>query len=281
MRLDDFDALDAPLLFQGEELLLRLPELKKGESLFLLPTPTAELPGPQATLARRNFSPGQTSGPLAAGTTLAWKGQALLTVTLRFELPSTQAAHSPPCLRLLAAADIRAGDYAPLPCRKAPALAWVTVSDKGALGERQDESGPAIEETVRSFMPLRCSAGYIVPDEIFRLRALITDLALNQGYDLVISSGGTGLSSRDLTPEALAPLLDRRLHGFEQAMLETSLRITPRAAVSRAVCGSLGRSLVLSLPGSVKSVRENLGAILPALPHALEKLQDRGADCGA
>ena len=111
------------------------------------------------------------------------------------------------------------------------------------------------------------------------LRALLTDLALIQGYDLIVTTGGTGLAPSDRTPEATLAAIDTRLPGFETAMTVASLAKTPMAAISRAVCGALGDSLVVNLPGSPKAVRENFAAIGPALEHALQKLQGDPSDC--
>ena len=101
-----------------------------------------------------------------------------------------------------------------------------------------------------------------------------------QGYDLVISTGGTGLSPRDLTPEALIPILDRRLPGFEQVMMAASLEKTPRAVLSRALAGTVGETLLFALPGSRRAALENLEVVLEAVPHALEKLGGDMSDCG-
>lgn len=160
-------------------------------------------------------------------------------------------------------------------------LAWITLSDKGAAGLRPDESGPLMAELVRSGLALHHEQGFLIPDEANALRALVLELSLGQGYDLILTSGGTGLSPRDATPEALLPLFDRRLPGFEQAMMTASLGKTPTAALSRAVSGTIGKTIVLTLPGSRKAVRENLEAVLPALPHALEKLHGDLSDCGS
>ncbi len=162
-------------------------------------------------------------------------------------------------------------------------LAWVTLSDKGFAGLRIDESGPCIEKILSDELSLCHIQGFILPDDALSLRTLILELSLGQGYDIICTTGGTGLTQRDVTPEAIMPLLDKRLHGFEQAMLMASLQITPNAMLSRAVVGSIntcfGSTLCINLPGSVKAVQENLAAILPALPHALSKLHNDTSDC--
>lgn len=164
--------------------------------------------------------------------------------------------------------------------RQGISLAVVTLSDKGATGQREDESGPLIASMVAEAMPLCRTAHFLLPDDPGTLRALVADLALRQGYDLVITTGGTGLSPRDTAPEALSPLLERSLPGLTQAMMAASLAKTPRAALSRAVAGTVGASIVLTLPGSKKAVRENLEAVMGALEHGLQKLQGDTRDCG-
>ncbi len=159
-------------------------------------------------------------------------------------------------------------------------LAWVTLSDKGWRGQRADASGPAIDAMAREKLDIAFSRGFLLPDNADGLRALLTDLALTQGYDLVITTGGTGLAPSDVTPEATLAVIDKRLPGMERAMLQASLQKTPHAMISRAVAGSLGQSLIINLPGSLKAVRENLEAVLPALAHGLAKLQGDPSDCG-
>ncbi len=159
-------------------------------------------------------------------------------------------------------------------------LAWVTLSDKGWLGKREDASGPAIDSMTREQLQVGFSRGFLLPDNVNGLRALLTDLALTQGFDLVLTTGGTGLAPTDLTPEATLAVIDKRLPGMERAMLQASLQKTPHAMISRAVAGSLGQSLIINMPGSLKAVRENLEAVLPALGHALAKLQGDPSDCG-
>lgn len=159
------------------------------------------------------------------------------------------------------------------------AVAVVTLSDKGARGERTDESGPAVLETLRAQLPLTLHAMLLLPDDPDSLKRCLVDLLLVQGFDLVVTTGGTGLAPRDITPEVTAAVVERRLPGFETAMLLAALQKTPHAGISRAVAGTLGEGIVLNLPGSPKAVRDNLAAVLPALPHALAKLQGDEADC--
>ena len=158
-------------------------------------------------------------------------------------------------------------------------LAWITLSDKGARGERTDTSGPMIRETAEKELFLALCRGYVIPDDVCLLRSLLQYLALGAGFDLILTTGGTGLGPRDITPEVTAGILEKRLPGFEQAMMAASLQKTPHAAISRAVAGTLDQSIILNLPGSPRGVKENLEAVLPAMEHALAKLQGDVADC--
>jgi molybdenum cofactor synthesis domain-containing protein len=161
------------------------------------------------------------------------------------------------------------------------ALAWITLSDKGAAGQRVDASGPLVEELIRAAMPLSLARGFVLPDDERGIRALLMQLALQDGFDLICTTGGTGVAPRDVTPEATLAVIEKRLPGFERAMTMTSLAKTPHGAVSRAVCGTLGGAVIVNLPGSPKAVRECLGAVLPALAHTVEKLQGDPSDCAA
>lgn len=159
------------------------------------------------------------------------------------------------------------------------ALAWVTLSDKGAAGKRQDESGPLIGQRVKEHLEVSYVQGFIIPDEIDQLKGLLTDLALNQGFDLIMTTGGTGVGPRDITPEATLAVIEKRLPGYERAMTAASLSKTPHGAISRAVAGTLGQALIVNMPGSPKAVAECLDPLLPTLKHTLEKLQGDPSDC--
>lgn len=189
--------------------------------------------------------------------------------------------HAQLCPLLEALEDISQEALVPLHAqRQGRALAWITLSDKGHVGQREDLSGPAIESLVREHIPLCHAQGFMLPDEANALKALLMELALGQGYDLICTTGGTGLGPRDVSPEATLPLLEKRLHGFEQAMMQASLAKTPHAAISRAVAGVLGRTIIINLPGSRKAVVENLAAVMPPLGHAMDKMHGDPADCG-
>ena len=158
------------------------------------------------------------------------------------------------------------------------AVACITLSDKGYAGERADESGPALLRQLEELNPAR-SQLFLLPDDTRALRRLVQELAKGN-WGMIVTTGGTGLSPRDTTPGARPPLLDRRLPGFEQVMFAEGLNHTPRAVLSRCLAGSIGRSLVIALPGSRRAAQENLSALLPILPHALEKLNGDMSDCG-
>lgn len=160
-------------------------------------------------------------------------------------------------------------------------LAWVTLSDKGSRGEREDKAGPLIAEMISDKLKTSLVQGYLLPDDYDRLRSLITHLALTESYDLIITTGGTGLGPRDISPDATLAIIDKRLPGFERAITATSLEKTPHAMISRAVAGVLGESIIINLPGSPKAVREGLEAVIPALKHAVEKLRGDKSDCAS
>lgn len=153
--------------------------------------------------------------------------------------------------------------------------AVITVSDLGSRGERVDTSGPAV-------CAMLTEAGYeivhtaIVPDERAQISALLRACADERKVDLIVTTGGTGLSPRDVTPEATLDVLERELRAIPVAMWVEGLKHTPRAMLSRAVAGTRGRSLLLNLPGSERAARENLGAVLPALEHALHMIAGEG-----
>ncbi|TIH12977.1 MogA/MoaB family molybdenum cofactor biosynthesis protein [Marinifilum sp. JC120] len=158
-------------------------------------------------------------------------------------------------------------------------LAYVTLSDKGAAGERKDEAGPLIAEMIKNALPVSITQGYLIPDESSDLKALLMHLAHVDGFDLIMTTGGTGVGPRDVSPEATLAVIEKRLPGFERAITATGLEKTPHAMISRAVAGTLGESVIVNFPGSPKAVRESLEAVLPALKHTVDKLQGDKTDC--
>ena len=157
-------------------------------------------------------------------------------------------------------------------------VAILTISDRGAKGEREDTSGPLIQEMVRN-LPGEVVHYEIIPDEKEKIAEALKKSADRLKADLILTTGGTGLSPRDVTPDATLAVIDKEVPGFSEAMRAESLKKTPHAMISRAITGIRGSSLIVNLPGSPKSVRENLSVILPALPHALSKLKGDPSEC--
>lgn len=183
---------------------------------------------------------------------------------------------------LIALEEIPAGEIWELRAEKnGYAIACVTLSDKGAQGLREDKSGPLMQEMIGKELSVCFSRNFLLPDDAAALRGLLASLALEQGYDLICTSGGTGLGPRDITPQVTGQLIDLPLPGFVQAMMQTSLAKTPRAIISRARAGIIHQSIVINLPGSARAVAENLAAVLPGLDHALAKLHGDPSDCGS
>ena len=153
--------------------------------------------------------------------------------------------------------------------------AVITVSDMGSRGLRQDTSGPAVRAMLEE-------AGFsvahtaILPDEMEQISAELRDCADRRRIDLIVTTGGTELSPRDVTPEATRAVLEREIPAIPVAMWMEGLKVTPRAMLSRAVAGIRGSSLLLNLPGSEKAARENLAAVIGALEHGLHMIAAEG-----
>ena len=158
--------------------------------------------------------------------------------------------------------------------------AIITLSDKGAKGEREDESGQVIREMVAG-IGADIRHYEVLPDERERIVAALKHLSDSGAIDLILTTGGTGVAPRDVTPEATHKVIDRELPGMAEAMRAESLKKTPHAMLSRAVAGMRKQTLIVNLPGSPRAVRENLAVILPALVHAIEKIKGDPSDCGA
>ena len=156
--------------------------------------------------------------------------------------------------------------------------AVLTVSDRSFRGERPDEAGPLV-------VHLLMEAGFsvtktlTVPDERLRIEAALRNWSDREPVDLIVTTGGTGFSPRDVPPEATLAVCERLAPGIPEAMRYASLQITPRAMLSRAQAGIRRSTLIVNLPGSPKAARENLEAVLPSLQHGLEMLSGRPADC--
>ena len=163
--------------------------------------------------------------------------------------------------------------------RKMFTVGILTISDKGSRGERQDKSGEAIREIISS-MDVRIVNYDIVPDEKELIIEKLVKWVDEDDLDVLITTGGTGLTPRDVTPEATLAVVDRVVPGFAEAMRAESLKKTPMAMLSRAVAGTRGKCLIINLPGSPRAVCECLEVILPALPHAVETIKGQAGECG-
>jgi molybdopterin adenylyltransferase len=156
----------------------------------------------------------------------------------------------------------------------------LTISDKGWRGEREDKSGEVIRE-MASRLGAQVADYDIVPDERDFISRRLMEWADAGTLDLVLTTGGTGLAERDVTPEATLAVIDRLVPGLAEAMRVETLKKTPLAMLSRAVAGIRKRTLIINLPGSPRGVEECLQAILPALPHAIEVLKGEAGECAS
>jgi molybdenum cofactor synthesis domain-containing protein len=154
----------------------------------------------------------------------------------------------------------------------------LTLSDKGARGERTDLSGPALTEWLGR-RGVETVAYEMIPDDSDQISVKLSEWADSGSLDIILTTGGTGVSPRDVTPEATMKILERVIPGFGELMRFKSLAKTPSAAISRAVAGIRGRTLIINLPGSPKGAVENLEAVWDAVPHAVAKIQGDPSDC--
>lgn len=180
-------------------------------------------------------------------------------------------------IKVLAGGEIKNGDAVTVD-NSIITVGIIIASDKGSQGQREDKSGPAAAETIAQIGGITLET-LIVPDELEQLAAAMRDFADTRGYDVILVSGGTGFSPRDVTPEATLAVIDRQVPGLPEAMRAASLVVSPHAMLSRGIAGIRGKSLIINLPGSPRAVRENLAVILPALPHGVEILRGLGGEC--
>jgi molybdopterin adenylyltransferase len=155
-------------------------------------------------------------------------------------------------------------------------VAVLTMSDKGSKGEREDLSGPLIADILK---PIGADLKYyeILPDEKELIKKKLIEYCSK--VDLILTTGGTGLAPRDVTPDATLEVIDREVLGIAEAMRSEGFKKTRRAVLSRAVAGVKGNTLIINLPGSPKAVKENLEIILDVIPHAIEKIKGDTTEC--
>ncbi|HUF38175.1 MAG TPA: MogA/MoaB family molybdenum cofactor biosynthesis protein [Anaerolineales bacterium] len=151
--------------------------------------------------------------------------------------------------------------------------AILTVSDRSFRGEREDRSGPALRELVES-EGWKLVSAEVLPDERAMLETYFRRICASGGTDLILTTGGTGVAHRDVTPEATLAVIDRSVPGLAEAIRSEGMKLTPHAMLSRGAAGILGRTMIVNLAGSPKAVREQFAVIAPALPHAIQLLRD-------
>jgi molybdenum cofactor synthesis domain-containing protein len=160
-----------------------------------------------------------------------------------------------------------------------PQAIVITLSDSAAQGKRLDLSGPAAKEELE-IMGCEVQATCILPDEVDHLKRHLLEYCLLDEIDLIITTGGTGLAPRDITPEATAAVLEKQIPGIAELIRLEGMKKTPRAALSRGIAGIRNRKLIINLPGSVAGVRDSLRALAPILLHALEIASGDSSPCG-
>lgn len=153
----------------------------------------------------------------------------------------------------------------------------LTLSDKGACGEREDESGSLLAELVSGLGQV--VRYQVIADDLDKIIMMLKSWVDDLNLDLILTTGGTGLSPRDVTPQATEAVLEYQVTGMAEAMRAASMSKTPRAMLSRALVGVRQKTLIINLPGSPRAVRENFEVLLPVLPHALAKLKGDPSDC--
>jgi molybdenum cofactor synthesis domain-containing protein len=156
----------------------------------------------------------------------------------------------------------------------------LTISDAGSRGERVDTSGPAISELL-AIIEADVQRYEMLPDERGRIAETLRSWADSGELDMILTTGGTGLSPRDVTPEATADAIERPVPGLSEVMRREGYQKTPMAALSRGIAGARGRCLIVNLPGSERGVRESLGAVVALLPHAIDLLRGGAGDHAA
>ncbi|HOE35540.1 MAG: MOSC domain-containing protein [Chloroflexi bacterium] len=177
--------------------------------------------------------------------------------------------------RVIRGGEVRAGDT--IEILNAVRAAVITISDKGAAGLREDKSGPALVQALQGRAVVM--EQLIIPDEFEQIKAELQRLADSGSVDVILTTGGTGMAPRDVTPEATLAVVERLVPGIPEAMRAESRKITDRAMLSRAQAGIRGRTLIINFPGSPKAAVECLQVVLPVLDHAVETLRGEAYEC--
>lgn len=154
----------------------------------------------------------------------------------------------------------------------------LTISDRASRGEYEDQAGPALREVIQNHFGEDVDLMHLVPDDFMEIKRALLKWCDEAHLDLILTTGGTGFSPRDVTPEATKQVIEREAPGLVQAMIAASLQKTPHAMLSRMVAGLRGHTLIVNLPGSPKAACENLETILPAIPHAIALLRGTAGD---
>ena len=154
--------------------------------------------------------------------------------------------------------------------------AVLTISDKGSRGQRNDTSGDLVEGMLND-AGINVLSRRVVPDETPLIAGSLREFA--RQHDLVVTTGGTGITLRDVTPEATREVIEREIPGFAEAMRMGGFKKTPRALISRGIAGICSSSLIINLPGSPKGVSDSLAIVLPAIPHTIEMIKGQGGEC--
>ncbi len=160
-----------------------------------------------------------------------------------------------------------------------PRAVVITISDSASRGERHDASGPTAREEL---LRIGCNVPeiHVLPDELIEIKNNLIRFSDREDVDLIVTTGGTGLAPRDVTPEATAAVIEKEVPGLAELMRREGMKMTPRAALSRAMAGVRKKTLIINLPGSVKGVRESLSVVAPILSHALEVVSGNTVRCG-
>lgn len=177
--------------------------------------------------------------------------------------------------------EIKVGDSVENLGKEGFSVGIITLSDRASQGVYEDKTGPALEEYVSKELKTSFIRREVIADDMDLLEKTLKDFADTQEFDLIITNGSTGVSPRDIAPDVTLKVIEKRILGFEEAMRAESFKIRPTALLSRAVCGTRNKSLIINVPGSPNGAIENLSVIMPAVSHGILKLQGDKSDCAA